>query len=51
MEEKPIFFFVHILTYVIYHYIDIYKVFVVGLCKVVDGENADCDDLEGHSCY
>lgn len=50
MEEKPIFFFIHILTYIIYH-IDMCKVFIAGLCKLVDGENAHCDDLEGHSFY
>jgi hypothetical protein len=50
MGEKPI-FFVHILTYVIYHYIDICKVFIAGLCKLADGENAHCDGLEGHSFY
>jgi len=44
-------FFVHILTYIIYHYIDICKVFIAGLYKLVDGENAHCDDLEGRSFY
>lgn len=44
-------FFVHILTWIIYHYIDMCKVLIDGLCKLVDGENGHCDDLEGHSFY
>lgn len=44
-------FFVHILTCIFYHYIDMVLVFIAGLCKLVDGENAHCDDLEGHSFY
>ena len=43
--------FVQILTYVIYHYTDMFKVCIAGLCNLVDGENFPCDDLEGHSFY